>query len=406
MSLFAPANIALVVVALLASVVLFRPRLLGSQTWQATVTPLASIIGSGFLVAGPILAGVAGNLAIVAMLGLCALGYLFGAAVRHNIEWVEPEMQDDPPRLVRVLERASELSLAIAYFVSVAYYLHLFAAFGLRLGGLSDEVFVRAGATVVIAGVGLVGLTKGLDGLERIAVGAVALKLALILALFAALAVATVIGLGHGDLSWDVAPPSKDLHDLRILLGLVVLVQGFETSRFLGAAYDRQTRIRTMRHAQWIATAVYGVFFLLITAWMTGGPVDASDETAIIDALRPVALLVPLAVTVTALASQLSAGVADMNGAGGLLSEGTGRRLSVRWGNALTAVVAIAVIWLSDILEIITLASRLFVIFYALQSAQAAWSAWRHGQRARAGLFAGGVVVAAIVAAFAVPAGA
>jgi hypothetical protein len=36
--------------------VTFSKRILNSRRWRATVTPLASIIGSGFLVAGPILA--------------------------------------------------------------------------------------------------------------------------------------------------------------------------------------------------------------------------------------------------------------------------------------------------------------------------------------------------------------
>lgn len=397
---------ALIATGLVAAVFMFRPRLLRSETWQATVTPLASIIGSGFLVAGPILAGVAGNWAVAAMLGLCALGYLFGAAIRHNIAFVEDEMKADPPVHVRIIERASELSLAVAYFVSVAYYLHLFAAFGLKLGGHEGEMLVRVVATVVIASIGLIGLTKGLDGLENIAVGAVALKLALIAALFGALIVGAGLALHAGTFAWDTPAPTADVHDLRVLLGLVVLVQGFETSRFLGAAYDKQLRIRTMRHAQWIATAVYGLFFLLITDRFTGGPVTTADETAILNIIGPVALLMAPAVIVTALASQLSAGVADMNGAGGLLSEGSGRRLSVRWGNAVTALVAIGVIWLSNILEIIALASRLFVIFYALQSLQACLSAWRGGRRARAALFAFGALLAVTVALFAVPAGA
>ena len=40
-------NIALVLATLAFGVFLFRPKMLRSETWQATVTPLASIIGSG-----------------------------------------------------------------------------------------------------------------------------------------------------------------------------------------------------------------------------------------------------------------------------------------------------------------------------------------------------------------------
>lgn len=398
-------NIALVLGTLACAVFLFRPRMLQSPTWQATVTPLASIIGSGFLVAGPLLAGLAGNFAVVAMLALCGVGYLFGAAIRHNIVHVEPEMAAGASPGVRIIERASELALALAYFVSVAYYLHLFAAFGLRLIDVTDMIWIRTLTTIVIAGVGAIGVTGGLDGLENLAVGAVALKLSLIAGLFAALAVAAAIALGHGQFAWSAPTPDFQLKDVGVLLGLVILVQGFETSRFLGAAYDRPTRVRTMRHAQWIATAIYAVFFLLITSHFTGAPPAGDGETAIIDILRPVGLLIAPAIILTALASQLSAAVADMNGAGGLLSESSGKRLSVKLGNLATAAAAMTIIWISDIYQIITWASKMFVIFYALQSAQAAWSAWRGGRRDKAALFGTGVLIAVAVIVFAVPAG-
>ena len=51
-----------------------------------------------------------------------------------------------------------------------------------------------------------------------------------------------------------------------------------------------------------------------------------------------------------------------------------------------------------------TWASRAFVLYYALQSVQAAWSAWRLGKRGRAALYAGAIALAVIVLVFAVPA--
>ncbi len=399
-------NVALILALIAGSAFLFRPRLLASETWQATVTPLASIIGSGFLVAGPLLAGLAGNWAIAAMLLLCGAGYLFGSAIRHNILHVEPEIEAGASIPVRVIERASELALALAYFVSVAYYLHLFAAFGLRFAGVTDTLWIRVAATAVIAAVGAIGAMGGLDALERVAVKAVGLKLTLILGLLAALFIAGGVEMASGTFSWDAPLPDLQIHDGRVLLGLVILVQGFETSRFLGAAYDRETRVRTMRYAQRIATAVYLLFFLFITSYFTGDPITSGDETAIIDLLRPVGVLIAPVIILTALASQLSAAVADMNGAGGLLAESSGKRLSVKLGNLATAVAAIAIIWVTDIFGIITWASRAFVVFYALQSLQAALSAWRAGQRARATLFAFAVLLALIVVVFAIPAAA
>ena len=338
------------------------------------------------------------------MLGLCAAGYLFGAAIRYNIAHVEPTLDGEAPRAVRGLERVSELALALAYFVSVAYYLHLFAAFGLRLGQITDPLWIRAAATFVIGTVGLIGGLAGLNGLEKLAIGGVALKLAVIMGLFGALGVAAWLAIQGGTFAWSAPVPPAGLTDLRVLLGLVILVQGFETSRFLGAAYDGALRIRTMRHAQWIATAIYLVFFLLITSHFTGGESQGSGETAIIDILRPVGIVIAPAIILAALASQLSAAVADMNGAGGLLHEVSGHRIRVRWGNVATAAVAIAIVWTSDIYEIITWASRAFVLYYALQAIQAAWAAGRRGDRGPMALFVGAIALAGLALVFAIPA--
>ena len=80
----------LLAVAAIAAMVLLRPRFANAPLWMAVVTPLASIIGSGFLVAGPILSDAAGRLAYLAMFGLCALATSSAAAIRFNIAEVEP----------------------------------------------------------------------------------------------------------------------------------------------------------------------------------------------------------------------------------------------------------------------------------------------------------------------------
>ena len=66
-------------------IVVFHPRVVNSVTWRATVTPLASIIGSGFLVLGPIMKHSFGPSGILVMLMLCVGAYLIGGAIRFNI---------------------------------------------------------------------------------------------------------------------------------------------------------------------------------------------------------------------------------------------------------------------------------------------------------------------------------
>jgi hypothetical protein len=55
------------VALLLGGYLAFSPCMAASSRWKATATPLASIIGSGFLVSAPLLGGLVGNLAIVCM---------------------------------------------------------------------------------------------------------------------------------------------------------------------------------------------------------------------------------------------------------------------------------------------------------------------------------------------------
>ncbi len=93
-----------------------------------------------------------------------------------------------------------------------------------------------------------------------------------------------------------------------------------------------------------------------------------------------------------------------MNGAGGLLAEAGGKQVNVKLGNLLTAAAALAVTWLGDIYEIITFASKAFVVYYALECTQAAVSALGSGKRLRAGLFVLGGLAAIAVVLFAQPA--
>ena len=61
------------------------PKLANNRLWRATLTPLASVIGSGFLVLGPILDDRFGAYGLLAMAALCTIAALFGAAIRYNI---------------------------------------------------------------------------------------------------------------------------------------------------------------------------------------------------------------------------------------------------------------------------------------------------------------------------------
>ena len=400
-------DVIVVLVSFAIALVVLNPRMIKWRAWRATVTPLASIIGSGFLVAGPILSHLAGSWAWVAILGLCAIGYFYGTAIRHNIRFVEPQLGRNAPRGLWFIEEISDLSLSLAYFVSVAYYLNLFAAFALRGGNIVDPFWIKMLATLMIGGIGCMGILRGLGALEKIETLAVGIKLSLIGGLCSTLAIVSMMAFSTGDFSWPVLEHTTGIAEAQVFLGLVILVQGFETSRYLGNEYEPELRITSMRWAQILSTAIYLIFILLVTRYFDNGLPQTGGETAIIDLLRPVGVLVAPLIIVTALASQLSAAVADMNGAGGLVAEIGKVRLPVKFGYAATAVAAIFITWVANIYEIITYASKAFVIYYGLQSLQAALSSARQKGAVRqlwAWFYGIGVVLALVIVIFAIPA--
>lgn len=78
-----------ILVAALVTIALTFGNFAKSHIWRATVTPLASIIGSGFLICGPLLAREFGSGAIAAMALLLLIAYAAGAVLRYNIVHVE-----------------------------------------------------------------------------------------------------------------------------------------------------------------------------------------------------------------------------------------------------------------------------------------------------------------------------
>lgn len=387
--------------AVVTLALLLWPRVRRHAGWRATVTPLASIIGSGFLVVGPLLAGVTGHWATLAMAGLCTLAWLFGSAIRFNIAHAEPLRGGDAHPRLQMLDRLSELALALAYFISVAYYLNLLGAYLLKGVGVVDTTWARVATSAIVAGLGVLGFFRGFRGIERVEVYAVSFKLAVIAGVLAALAAVWIVGGVHGHA--PAAEGGSPWHVARILLGTVILVQGFETSRFLGRHYDADTRIRSMRWAQALSTGIYVVFIALVLPHVPSARVGAGSETAIVDIVGSVADVLGPMLVLAAVASQLSAAVADMGGGGGLLNEVSNQRVSARMAYAGITAAALVLTWSVDLLGIIAYASRAFAVYYVGQCVLAAWLA--SGRPWRRTAFVAGALLAAAVVVLGIPAG-
>jgi hypothetical protein len=392
-------NIAIVVGVVLSGALLMWPRLANATLWRATITPLASIIGSGFLVLGPILDISYGAYAPLVMLGLCLTAYMFGWTIRFNIGQIETAENRSP--VANFIESIASAVLAFAYVISVAYYLNLFGAFGVRLTSVDDSYHARLLTTGVFLVVLLVGWLRGFSALERLEQISVSLKLSIIAGLLVGLA----IHLGQTAQADELvlhAPTVSGWPAIMLAAGLLVTIQGFETSRYLGDSYDVTTRIKSMKIAQWLSTAIY-LCYILLLSYAFETKLMTLKETAIIDLMIVVAPILPAILIAAALSAQFSAAVADTTSSGGLICE-----LMRGWVNARVAYLIIVgfgvfLTWSANVFEIISYASRAFAAYYALQASIAAVSARAVGTPVRAGLFGATAIIAAFATIFGAP---
>lgn len=366
------------IVALVVTLALTFGRFARSDTWRATVTPLASIIGSGFLICGPLLAREFGSAALGAMAVLLAIAYAAGAVIRFNIVHVESYLArasfNDP---VAWLARLTQGVLALAYAVSVAYYLKLLAEFSLKPIAIAPALQPLAAniiVTVLIVLMTLLALGGSLRKVEHLAHGTVSLKIGIIAGLLVALALAWAIG----GMQAPLPPARLSFASVPMLLGLLITVQGFETSRYLGHAYPAALRVRTMRHAQWISSGIYLAFIALLTPFLSRAAAT-QGVAGILDIMELIAPALGVFVLIGAVASQLSAAVADSIGSGGLINEVSRRKISVPLAFLLAGALAIVIVWLTDPFEVVALSSRAFALFYALQCALALIVSIRNG---------------------------
>ena len=345
--------------------------------WRATITPLASIIGSGFLVLGPILMASYGAWAPAVMLLLCLAAWMLGGAVRRNIARIAAGPRSAAEER---LDQVADAVLAFAYVISVAYYLNLFGAFALEKtpwhGDLARRLLTTATFLVILA----TGWFRGFSALERMEQVAVTLKLSVIAGLIAGMAAFFASRAAEGALTLPQGALSG-WPAITLAFGLIVTVQGFETSRYLGDQYDAPTRIRSMRLAQLVSTGIYLVYILLLAYVFRAEEIPMS-ETGIIALMERVAPILPALLILAALMAQFSAAVADTGGAGGLAADFTRGRLSPRGGYAVLTGLGVALTWVSEIYEIIAYASRAFALYYGIQALIAALGSRRDPARA------------------------
>jgi len=362
-------NSGLILAALFAMFFLRRPKLQSSESWQATLTPLSSIIGSGFLIMSPLLASVVGGFSPIAVIGIVILAYAIGSVIRFNIMHVEPRIKDGSlSTKTREVEYLGDIALVLAYMVAVAFYLSLLSSFLLSYLGIENLDAERWLTTIIIIFISVVGYKRGLGGLEKLEAASMTVQLSIVFALLLGLAIFSYLFYTSGE-SLNFNYPQRDFStQIRILAGALLVVQGFETSRFLGEIYSPEMRVATMRKAQIISGILYVVSVALFLPVVQHLDLQHIQLAKIVDVTGLAAIVLPFMLIGAALMSQFSAAVADTGGGGGLLSENSGNKLSTRVSYLGISICAILLVWAVDLIEIITLASRAFAFYYFLQT--------------------------------------
>lgn len=368
----------------------------------ATSTPLASIFGSGFLIIVPVLNGVVGRYSVFAMAVVCALAYCVGHAIRFNIRHAEPLLErDEANKKTKLLERSSDLALVAAYVISVCLYINILASF--FLGGLGEQydtpLHERVVTMIVIAAIGLMGYFKGLTMLERLEDVALWVTLLIVGGLFLGFGAFDMGAAAHGIL-WPKTPSRSWWEIATIVGGTLIVVQGFETSRYLEEEYDSDTRIKSCRLSQIISTIVYLIFIALATPLMhfLGDTVKDND---LIMLAGKASFLLPIPLVGAAVLSQFSAAVADTMGGSGNMVEATHDHVDDKHANLIICGGAL-VLASFPTLTLLALASRAFAFYYMLQCLISITVAKPTLQKA---FFAVTAALLAFITLFAVPAG-
>jgi hypothetical protein len=351
---------------------LFSHGIRKSKVWNATVTPLASIIGSGFLVVAPLLWILAGYASIWVLLCVVLAAYAMGSVIRYNIQFVEPFLyKEEKDYNFTVLNDISYITLGVSYFISIAFYIRILSSFALKTFFVEEDFLAKVTTSLILLFIGLVGFFRGFNRLESLEVYSVNIKISIICMFLLGLFLYDWIFL---DFHYIGVPKEINFSILTIrkVFGILLIVQGFEISRYIGHKYSGELRIKTMKLAQIISSLIYLVFVFLIMFLM--GADQKVTDTAIIDVSKRVSLLLPLSITIGAIFSQFSAAIADTVGCGGIITEYSGNRVSRNTAYLFITIGSTLLIWFANVFEIITLASRTFALYYFTQCLQALYA--------------------------------
>ena len=345
---------------------LYRPRVQQSKEYQATVVPLANIMDVGFILFSPAIVLLVGFRAPFFMLGICLVAIAAGFAMAYNIRHYEP-IAGEGGRPVRI-ERVAEWSLLGASMVNIAYYTMIL----MTLIQLPFDWNSVNGRTVMgvalLAVLVVVGMRGGMDWLNQLGNRTTAFNLAAVIGVVVAFLVANVQEMLGG--RWGLGPsPEMGTEEIRKMIGLFAIVQGFEASRYIGVRFGAERRVSTMRIAQTISTIVFVVFmFTLLLAFLPPPPGVPADGSAIFAVAGLVGDALPWLLLLAALGSQTSAIIGATSSRSDMLVSNKVPRTTTF---PIILLPAILLVIFVDINVAVNLASRVFAAYFTIQASLA-----------------------------------
>ena len=376
------------------ALVLYSSRVQTSQRYQATVVPLANIMDVGFIVMSPAIVLLAGYWSPVFMLGICLLAIITGFVIAYNIRHYEPLIETDDP--INRVGRMARFALVIASVTNIAYYTLLLTGLLLWPLGIYSDTNLAIGGTVILSALIVVGLAGGMEMLNTLGDRTTAFNLSAVLAVVAAFITYNIQELFAGTLNFPAVDTALGADDLRKIIGLFVLVQGFEAARYIGVRFAAEERISTMRVAQIISSLVFVAFIASSLILFVEVKTDFS-QTAIFKVSDEMGDFMPWLILFAAIGSQTSAIVnATSSRSDMLVTYKVPRKATF----LILLVPAIAIFLLTDINQAVALASRVFAIYFILQGLIALILARRAKKWGAMAGFAGIMLAMSIVAVF------
>lgn len=377
-----------VLTILVLAYVLYRPRIQQSTQYQATVVPLANIMDVGFIMFAPAIVLLVGVRAPLFMFGICLVAVGAGLVMAYNIRNYEPIAgRGGPPDRIEMI---AEWSLLAASTVNIAYYTIILMALVL-LPFESNSADRRTVLGVLLLGtLVVVGMRGGMDFLNQLGNRTTAFNLAAVIGIVVAFMVTNIqFALGG---QWELGDsPDVGFEQIRQMIGLFAMVQGFEASRYIGVRFAAEQRVTTMRLAQVVSTIVFVLLIVfLMAAFLPPIPGVPTDGRAIFAVSTVVGGSMPWLLLLAAIGSQTAAII-------GATSSRSDMLVNIRFARRVTfpmiLVPSILIVIFVDLNIAVNLASRVFAGFFTIQAALAVLLAYRNRQFASMAAFAGVAVM-------------